>query len=306
MKVLIASEFREHYLASYCARALGRIGHDVVRVDTASFPLMKKPLVHRIARIALGRKIVACAKAERPDVFLAINGKDIHPLAVKQLSSMTTTVNWWVDFPELYEDWKRFLGLYAFAFTPTDIRPYERAGIFVRKLPLAVDSRFIQAAMMPAVRDVCFVGTGYRARARILGALHENGINVDVFGTGWTFPSHPPVTGNALFRTYQQSAIGLNIHQNFPAGRYGANMRTFEIPASMCFQLVDYREDLDDLFKTGKEVACYRSERELAERVRYYLDNDSERKRIARAGNRRVRREHTYEHRMRALMRMIR
>jgi spore maturation protein CgeB len=56
------------------------------------------------------------------------------------------------------------------------------------------------------------------------------------------------------------------------------------------------------LFEAGKEVIVYDSTEECAELIRYYLQHEKERTRIARAGQERTLKEHTYYHRMQELL----
>jgi len=59
------------------------------------------------------------------------------------------------------------------------------------------------------------------------------------------------------------------------------------------------------MFDPGKEVVAYRTPEECAELIRYYLAHDDERQAIARAGQARTLREHTYEHRTKELIALV-
>jgi spore maturation protein CgeB len=60
--------------------------------------------------------------------------------------------------------------------------------------------------------------------------------------------------------------------------------------------------ELAELFEEGKEVACFGSVEELAEKVDFYLAHPEERERIAAAGHRRCVPAYSYEERMRRLL----
>ena len=64
--------------------------------------------------------------------------------------------------------------------------------------------------------------------------------------------------------------------------------RNFQIPAMRTFMLSEYTPDLASLYEEGKEAEFFRSQEELVDKVRYYLQHESEREEIARAGHRRV------------------
>jgi spore maturation protein CgeB len=61
--------------------------------------------------------------------------------------------------------------------------------------------------------------------------------------------------------------------------------------------LTDWKENLSELFEPDVEVLTYRTAEECAEKVRYILDNEELRRRIAEAGQRRTLREHNFENR---------
>jgi spore maturation protein CgeB len=80
------------------------------------------------------------------------------------------------------------------------------------------------------------------------------------------------------------------------------NQRVFDVPACGGFLLSDYQEDMERFFDVGTEAICYRTVEEAVSLAAYYLGNETERKKIAAAGRRRVLAEHTYEVRMAALV----
>ena len=74
-------------------------------------------------------------------------------------------------------------------------------------------------------------------------------------------------------------------------------LRDFEVPMSGGFYLVEYMEELEEFFEIGKEVVCYTDPEDLVKKVNYYLEHDSERERIRRAGHQRCLRDHTWQNR---------
>lgn len=82
--------------------------------------------------------------------------------------------------------------------------------------------------------------------------------------------------------------------------------RPFEILAVGGFVLTDYCSDIGSLFELDKEIACFREAGELEEKIGYFLNHPKEREEIARRGQERVLREHTYKHRMEQLVNTMR
>ncbi len=68
------------------------------------------------------------------------------------------------------------------------------------------------------------------------------------------------------------------------------------------FELVDYKSALEELFDPEKEIVYYKDNKELLEKIDYYLNNEKERQKIAERGHRRVEREHTYKHRVEKIL----
>jgi hypothetical protein len=83
------------------------------------------------------------------------------------------------------------------------------------------------------------------------------------------------------------------------------NYRTFETCGCKTFLLTNYTPNLEKLFEIDKEVVIYNNLNEIDEKVKYYLENDSERNKIAEAGYLRVKNEHTYYHRAKKLIEII-
>ncbi len=86
----------------------------------------------------------------------------------------------------------------------------------------------------------------------------------------------------------------------------GVNQRVFDVPAAGGFVLSDNQADMHELFEPGKESAVYSSDEELADKARYFLSHETERRAIAEAAKRRVLAEHTYEKRFEKLLAAMR
>ena len=84
--------------------------------------------------------------------------------------------------------------------------------------------------------------------------------------------------------TYQNTKIGINLHLS---GQLG-NARLYQLPMNGVMQVCDCADVLGEVFEPGKEIVGYRSIDEAIELIRYYLEHDDERRRIAAAGFRRA------------------
>ncbi|HET9844190.1 MAG TPA: glycosyltransferase, partial [Nitrospira sp.] len=104
------------------------------------------------------------------------------------------------------------------------------------------------------------------------------------------------VWGNEMYDVLRRSQITLNHHGD--VAPYANNCRLFEATGMGAMLLTDWKANLQDMFQIGKEVAAYRTIEECAEMIRYYLEHDEARMAIARAGQARTLRDHTYRSRM--------
>ena len=93
------------------------------------------------------------------------------------------------------------------------------------------------------------------------------------------------------------SKIGINVHNrgDYTVGGY----RMFELPANGVMQISDGGPFLDNFYEPGREIVGYSSADDLIDKIRYYLEHDAEREAIARAGYRRVMRDHRMPQRLR-------
>jgi len=84
---------------------------------------------------------------------------------------------------------------------------------------------------------------------------------------------------------YSRAKVGFNVHQkNGPV-----NYRTYELPARGVMQVCDNCEGgLKEVFKLDEEVIGYDTTKGAIEKIHYYLLQENERKKIAKAGYDRV------------------
>jgi len=161
-----------------------------------------------------------------------------------------------------------------------------------------------------------FVGSftrDHEARARLLELLSRR-VDLQIWGRGIdTFPPESPLHrsyrghawGIEMYSLFKRSRVTVNHHIDVAAG-YSNNMRLFESTGVGAMLVTDWKVNLHELFEPGKEVAAYRTPEECAELVAYYCAHDEERRTIARAGQQRTLRDHTYHQRMQELTACVR
>ena len=115
----------------------------------------------------------------------------------------------------------------------------------------------------------------------------------------------PPVYGLIMYQALADSAVTLNIHAD-SSPDYASNMRLFEATGIGACLLTDWKKNLTELFDLEREVVAYKSADEAIEKIRWLLDHPDERAAIAKAGQTRTLKDHTYSQRAFVLDSIIR
>jgi hypothetical protein len=164
-------------------------------------------------------------------------------------------------------------------------------------------------------RPCTFVGglsAAHARRTRFLEALARS-VDIEFFGYGVeSLDSSSPIVprhhGGAwaldMYRVLAESVITVNVHIDV-AENYANNMRLYEATGCGAMLVTDEKDNLSKLFVPGVEVIAYRDAAQAIERIHYYLDHRKEAAAIARAGQARTLREHTYRQRMEELVRIL-
>lgn len=140
---------------------------------------------------------------------------------------------------------------------------------------------------------------------------HNNEIVFDVATDIWGYGRvpkskkyHGEAWGADMYNILYNSKITLNRHID-AAENHANNMRLYEATGVGTMLITDYKSDLNKLFIPGKEVETYKTKEELEEKMKYYLSHDKEREKIAKAGQKRTLKDHTYRKRMKELVQIL-
>ena len=199
---------------------------------------------------------------------------------------------------------------------PNQVDYFGRQGMKSELFRLGFEPRILTNLSSSRKRfEVVFVGglgKHHQRGTQILEALCKQH-NVRVWGYGIErLPENSsirevymgPVWGVEMFQILVDAKIVFNRHIDI-AEDYANNMRLYEATGVGTLLLTDYKQNLGDLFEPGREVIAYRDADECAELAGYYLAHDDEREAIARAGQQRTLREHTYYHRIQELVDIV-
>jgi spore maturation protein CgeB len=152
-------------------------------------------------------------------------------------------------------------------------------------------------------------GNLYYYRQEILQQLGEFDLKIWGSPTDWLVDrlgsrhQGRPVYGDEKAKAARAAKICLNtLHY---AEINSLNCRAFEIAGCGGFQLVSGVPVLAEHFEPGEELATFATIDELIEKARYYLSHPDEAARIARNGQLRAHRDHTYEKRLEQIITLM-
>jgi glycosyltransferase involved in cell wall biosynthesis len=104
-------------------------------------------------------------------------------------------------------------------------------------------------------------------------------------------------------KIYSSTKICANLHEDYQTKYGDLNERFFKIMACKGFQLTDYVPSMARYFKPS-EIAWAKDKEEWFEKIKHYMENDKERKKIAEKGYKKVMKFHTYHNRVGQIIRL--
>lgn len=154
------------------------------------------------------------------------------------------------------------------------------------------------------IYDVTYVGglSPHHSKGNKILDKVSREINVNIWGYGR--PGIKSAWGRKMYKIFSQSKIIINRHINI-SGLYANNMRMFEATGMGALLITDSKKNMDEFFKTDSEVVTYKSAEDLIAKIKYYLKNEKERLKIAKSGQKRTLKDHTYKKRMRELDKIL-
>jgi spore maturation protein CgeB len=284
---------------------------------------MEKFLVLRESPSLLFSRI----RSFRPDFILSFRGSCLPGSVVYKLRSLGIPIGVWVvDDPYRLKTHEKLVRPYNLVITQdsSSVPFYKSIKKQAIHLPLAVNPDKYRPLSVPPKyhSDICFVGSAFPIRVHYFDTLAPLLLKKKtiIIGQWWNRLKNyeqlkhciynRPIPPSEVVKYYNGAKIVLNIHRthndrkdnpfNYPA--YTPNNRTFEIAACRAFQLATWRRDLNKLYVPEKEMATYRTLKELREKIHYYLKHDGQREEMAYRAYLRTLRDHTYYDRLRDLL----
>jgi spore maturation protein CgeB len=301
-------------------------GHEVIYFDFMD-------LARTEGKEHMNRRLLEVAKVEKPHLmFCVLFTDELDASVIRQISDLpeVRTLNWFCDDHWRFDNYSKFWApQFSWVITTANsaVPKYKDLQLHnVIKSQWGCNHLLYRKLNVPLEYDVTFVGQPHGNRRRMVQALRDRGINVHCFGYGW---EGGRVTQDEMIRIFNQSRINLNFSNASAHGRkgiLGAGLdriarslfpseiptyseqikgRNFEVPGCGGFLLTAKADDLESYYEPDKEVVCFDGILDLVEKIKYYLANDRERRRIAECGYERTLRDHTYTRRFQQIFRTM-
>lgn len=276
--------------------------------------LFQVPWAGRVAAALSGLARIAIAQIERlrPDILYCQDLWFLTPAMARRLRRSVRRIVGQTASPLPPADFVAAFDLIVTSF-PHYVPRLRAGGMPAEYLPIGFEPRAL-ARVGEVERDVgvSFVGGLSRHHGRALPLLEAlaRSTPIEFFGYGAErLAADSPIRarhrGEAwaldMYRVLARSRITVNRHID-AAENHANNMRLYEATGMGALLLTDRKDNLASLFEPEREVAVYSTPAEAADLIHHYLAHPEEAEKIARAGQARTLREHTYRRRMEALV----
>ncbi|MBI5055813.1 MAG: glycosyltransferase [Nitrospirae bacterium] len=317
-KVLLVTEFGKPYNSGwYYKSGLEKNGHTVIPFDPETVEDPKS-------------KVIEIVKASSPDFIL--HTKDELPAeTLQELRQLTKVVMWYPDpvIPEWLVPYVKACDIF-FTMSEGLIQDFKKYNENVLWLSQAFEPSFFEVKEITGEdkrifsADVAFVGNlGSKGQYLSRRASLEKVIDAG-FKFRWWGPKIPRkfstvplllgkigrayggrfVWGEGYAKVARLSKIFLAF-DSMPHIRKSMSARMYTAVGCGAFYMCRHVEGIEEVLLPGKEIITFRSENEMTDLIRYYLENDALRMKIAEAGRMRVLKDHTYEVRARQMLELL-
>jgi spore maturation protein CgeB len=246
---------------------------------------------------AMNEEVLALVRDQRPRYVLwTALQDDIRPSTLTTIRGAgSLVVGWFFDdewrFHSYSKHWIPYLD-YCATNALSAVPKYRQLGArVIHTIPntgVAVD---VDWAHLETKYDITFVGNiGTTDRRRYLDEFRTNNIPVKLFGKA----SGGYVSYQQMLEIFGTSRINLNFSKTIDERRsFQIKGRPFQVCMAGGFLLTEHAPGLEEYFEVGKEIVCFESPSEMVDKARYYLNHESERRAITRAGWERAKDEYS-------------
>lgn len=261
-------------------------------------------------RLSLYKALLSQITEFKPDILYMQNLSFCDPLFLRKIKRQVRLLVGQIACPLPPTAFLKPYDLIVTSF-PHFVERLRKRGIASEYFKIGFEERILNTLAPEPVEkkyDVVFIGGFTAVHHEATAALEALAVQipVDVWGYGidqltTDSPLRQRYHGEAwamdMYRIIRQAKICVNRH-SAAAEQHANNMRLYETTGLGTCLITDMKENLPELFAVGQEVVTYQSTPNLIDKVQYYLAHNDERERIAKAGQQRTLRDHSYRQRM--------
>ena len=312
-RVLLVGAFDEamHAHTALRRRALERLGCRVTSFNLVS----SGGLLSRLRRIGLHDRLAKALRQTDPALVLVLEGSQLPPELVAELKrdSRALWVDWFCDERRSRNAISTLAAAYDLVFVAGSevVETGETVGLPpMHYLPPGCDPS-VHRPMRSRDQfraNVVFAGTATPHRERVLSELVEFGLAV--WGPGWRKTKLRDYCRGELLehadyiRAYAGASVAVNVQcsDTSDGADPGCNRRLFELAAIGVPQVVEDRPDVHRNFREGSEILVARSTADFKGLLSEALQDRAWSEQVAAGARQRALTEHTYMHRLAALL----
>jgi glycosyltransferase involved in cell wall biosynthesis len=317
MKVLYVGQLWEGGTCRERAKVLAERGWQLIAFDITPYLRASSRILASVQHRALwgpdvarfNRDVLQAARAAgRLDIIWIDKGRWLRAATLEELKrgSRALAIHYTPDPGFTVHQSRHFdacLPLYDLCITTKryELQAYRRKG--AREVMFTwqgIDDRFERLAACAHLDgrplDVVFVGHVEPHYVETLEKVRAITKNMRVHGPGWEHLARwrdswrgiaaEPVWADALPEALARGRIGLGLLSKRCPDAF--TTRSFEVPAAGAMLLAERTADHLELFEEDREAVFFDSSEELSEKLRFYLQREGIRRRIAEAGRARV------------------
>lgn len=294
MKVLLLFPMADGQTGPAIKYAFEQLGHEVVAVDA-------KRAWRKSYEVSLQVKpnLVFCSRTRELASQIAM---------IKRAFKNVIICMWNVDGGRGLDSWKHLFPLvllcnYHFIADIKILKDWRTVNVNTHFLLQGVQNEIYKKPIAISAEDktrysceVCFCGERRGFREPFLSAMEQ----MDVKFKYWGGAGRPRIVNEEHNKMVALSKINLGCSGQYSIGA-GVSVRDFKILGAGGFLLTDCDKVTKLMFpcnSLNRVLDCYNSPSELISKVRYWLKNEGERKRIAEQGYKWVHANATYTHRI--------
>lgn len=230
---------------------------------------------------------------------------------LSKLRELSYLVYFSTDDVTLFDKTTRYIGQVVdlvLSFDLIDPSIYSYYGINSKFFPACYNENLYKPLDLEKDIDISFIGIRYKSwRDEYITYIENSGFKIETYGLG----TKNYISYEELPNIFNRSKINLCFNGSNQLNEITDRMFQFkgrnpEISLCGSFLLTEYFVGLEKIYVIGEEIDVFYDKETLVEKIKFYLDNEEERNRIAQNGYRKALKMFTLEQFEKRLLENIR